>query len=334
MGRRIGWALLFALVSSLAAPARAHAHLIQASPGDGVTLVTAPARIDLVFDEELDEAKSRVRVYDASGDRADRDDQQVTEKRMTIGVRDWPPGVYRVRWLSVAHDDQGESRGDFTFTIGMPPAGQPYLFVTPERSDAGQTVTIAGAGFTPNALVLLAIGDELRSLAAPRTDTQGRFAVQAVVPVYLPHGRQVIQALDLDARMATAALNIDRGGWPPLGIEVSVEAQGTNRVAVEIRLVNRSGWYLRRIDVRASIPQGTRVIREGLEGPAGVEAKVEAGQVRWSNAGAAPHQMLDGFSYVLDTAAVPPGAPRPAPTATVSFEHGTPPVFRDQVTVP
>src|SRR5206468_4074695 len=133
---------------------------------------------------------------------------------------------------------KGEIRGDFTFRIGPPAAGQPQLVVTPDHSDAGQTMTIAGAGFTPDALELMAIGDELRGLAAPRTDGQGRFALQALVPVYLPHGRQVIQALDLDARMATAALNVDRGGWPPLGIEVSVENQGNNRAAVEIRLVN------------------------------------------------------------------------------------------------
>src|SRR5262245_10362478 len=140
---RIGIAALLAFTSLLAAPARparAHAHLVQASPGDGVTLATATARIDLVFNEELDEDKSEVRVFDAAGNRADRDDKQVSEKRMTIGVRDLPSGVYHVRWLSVADDDKGEIRGDFTFRIGPPAAGQPQISVTPGSSDAGQTI--------------------------------------------------------------------------------------------------------------------------------------------------------------------------------------------------
>ncbi len=337
MGRRIGWVLLLALVLPLGAPptpARAHAHLVQATPPAGAVLGTAPARIDLVFDEELDEKDSRIRVYDASDARVDRDDVQVAKKRMTVGVRDLPTGTYRVAWRSVADDDKGVIQDRYTFRIGGPAPGQPQLAVSPDHSDAGQLVTIAGSGFTPNGTVVVAIGDEQDALGAPRADGQGRFALQTLVPEYLPHGRQVILALDLDDHMGTAALQIDRGGWPPLGVRVSVETDGNNRVNVEIRVVNLSGWHLRRIDVRAMAPPGTRALADGLEGPEGVDGKLEEGAVRWRNANALPHQMLDAFTCVLDTSGRQPGTAVPTPNVTVTFEHGGPPLFRGQATAP
>src|SRR3954453_7542952 len=102
MSWRAGLAALLAVSTLLVAPARparAHAHLVQAVPPGDAVLGTAPARIDLVFDEELDGEKSRLRVYDASGSRVDRNDLQVVARRMTIGVRNLTPGSYRVSWL-------------------------------------------------------------------------------------------------------------------------------------------------------------------------------------------------------------------------------------------
>jgi methionine-rich copper-binding protein CopC len=335
MKRQLGWVSALALALAFltpAAPARAHAHLVQATPLDGAVLSTAPARIDLVFDEELDGDGSKLRVYDAMGARVDRDDLQVAGKRMTIGVRDLPAGAYRVRWLSVADDDKGEVRGDSTFRVGTPAAGQPQLGVSPGHSDAGQLVTVGGSGFGAEALVLVAIGDEQRTLGAVRTDSQGRFALQTPVPESLPHGRQVVQAVNLDGHMATAALQVDRGGWPPLGAALSVESEGLNRVGVEVQLVNRSGWHLRNVEVRATIPPGARVLRDGMEGPEGVDGVVRGNQVVWRGALAPAHTYMDAFAFMLDTAGVTPGMPL-RPTVTVSFEHGTPPLFRDQFTV-
>jgi methionine-rich copper-binding protein CopC len=335
MKRHLGWVGALALALSLftpATPARAHAHLVQATPPDGAVLGTAPARIDLVFDEELDGDKSKIWVYHASGARADRDDLQVDGKRMTLGVRDLEPGTYRVRWLSVADDDKGEIRGDYTFRVGTPAANQPQLGVSPDHSDAGQLVTIGGSGFGPDALVLVAIGDEQRTLGAVRTDSQGRFALQTLVPEYLPYGRQVVQAQSLDGQMAAAALRVERGGWPPIGATLSMESPEPNRVAVEIRLVNRSGWNLRRIEVRAAIPPGARALKEGMEGPEGVDGKVEGNEVVWRGAHAVAHGFVDAFAYVLDTSGVAPGTAL-RPTATVSYEHQTPPLFRDQLTI-
>jgi methionine-rich copper-binding protein CopC len=335
MKRQLGWVSVVALALAFlspAAPVYAHANLVQAAPPDGAVLGTAPARIDLVFDEELDTDGSQVRVYDATGARVDRDDLQVAGKRMTIGVRDVPVGVYRVRWVSVADEDKEAVRGSSTFRVGPPAAGQPQLGVSPGHGDAGQLITIGGSGFGPEALVLVAIGDEQRGLAPVRTDGQGRFALQTLVPESLAHGRQVVQAVNLDGRMATAALQVDRGGWPPLGAELHVESEGMNRLGVEIQLVNRSGWHLRNVEVRAAIPPGARVLRAGLEGPEGVDGVVRGNQVVWSGAVAPAHTYLAPFGFVLDTAGVTPGTPL-RPTVTVSFEHGAPPLFRDHFTV-
>jgi len=335
MKRYVGWVVVLALAASFLTPAvavRAHAHLVQATPPDGAVLGTAPARIDLIFDEELNEEKSQLRVLDAAGGRVDRDDLQVDGKRMTLGMRDVTPGTYFVRWLSVADDDKGEIRGSYAFRVGAPAAAQPQLGVSPDHSDAGQLVTISGSGFGPDALALVAIGDEQRTLGAVRADGQGRFALQALVPEYLPHGRQVVQAQSLEGQMATAALQVERGGWPPLGAALSVENQGGNRLAVAVHLVNRSGWHLRRIEVRVAIPPGARVLREGLQGPEGVDAKVEGDQVVWRGARALAHSYVEAFGVVLGTAAIAPGV-AVQPTATIIFEHQTPPVFRDLLTV-
>src|SRR4051812_34565671 len=116
MTGRVALAGLLAMAACLwlpAAPARAHAKLVVATPPSGAVLETAPARIDLVYDEELDGDKSHVRVFDAFGARVDRGDSRVAENNMTIGVRDLPSGQYTVRWLAVADDDKGETRDSY-----------------------------------------------------------------------------------------------------------------------------------------------------------------------------------------------------------------------------
>jgi methionine-rich copper-binding protein CopC len=340
MAWRGGWLSLLVLSSVLlvpATPARAHAKIVLATPPPGAILATAPARVDLLFDEELEHEDSRITVHDLTGARVDRGDLQVMEKRMTIGVRDLPPGQYSVRWIAVSEHDGHKTRESYRFSVGLLSSGQPQLLVTPDRSDAGQLMTVRGSGFTPNALTLVTIGDDQQDLAALSADGQGQFALQTTIPENLPHGRQVIQALDVEQRMATAALRIERGGWPPIAVQVSAGAEHAhgpdaaahaNHVAIEIRLVNRSGWHLRGLDVRATIPSGTRVLLEDLEGPEGVPWEIVDGTIRWRGARVDAHQILGPFTFVVDTAALPPGAARPAPNVSVSFQHTTPPLFR------
>jgi methionine-rich copper-binding protein CopC len=313
----------------------AQTELVQATPPPGAVLGTAPARIDLLFDGELDGEKSRVRLYDGAGARVDRRDLQVAGTSMHVGVRLLPPGAYTVRWVAAEVDDGPVRRGQYQFRVGRPAPGQPQLSISPQRSDAGQLMTVSGSGFTPNSVALVGIGDEQRFLGTAGVDGQGRFAVQALVPEYLPHGRQVVQALDLEQRMATAVLRVERGGWPPVAVQVSVgEEEQAGQVPVEVMLVNRSGYDLFDVSVSAAIPAGTRLIRTEVEGPEGLRWSADGGQLRWRNGRVRPHQYVGPFVYVLDVSGLPPGSPSPEPSVLVTFEHREAPQFRGQATAP
>ena len=342
-------ALATLVVGSLVVPpsraARAQGRLVQTTPPPGAVLATAPARIDLLFGEELDEERSSLRLFNAAGERVDRRDLQVTETSMNVGVRILPEGVYTVRWTAASTGGGPAARGEYAFRVGTLRAGQPQLALTPARTDAGQLVTVAGSGFTPDSLVVVGIGDEQRYLGTARVDGSGSFALETGVPEYLPHGRQVVQALDLEQRMATGELRIGRGGWPPVAVVLQVGEEGGHghahgpasehaaHVAVEVRLINRSGWDLFDVSVASTIPAGTRLVRGEVEGPDGVRWSADGGQIRWRNARVRPHQFVGPFVYVLDTSGLPAGAVL-EPSVTVTFEHRESPRFRGRATVP
>jgi hypothetical protein len=249
---------------------------------------------------------------------------------MTVGVRDLAPGRYQLRWLVINDFDRSTERGGYYFQIGTPPAGQPQLAVSPDGGDAGQTMTIAGSGFRPNSLVIVAIGDDQRGLGTPSTDGQGRFALQTPVPDYLPFGRQVVQALDLEGHLATGAFAVARGGWPPLGVQMTLERPetGGNSLHVEIHITNRSGWDLDRIIVSASVPEGTRLLNEGIEGPEGTTNEITRTEVHWREGTARAHTIMDAFAYDIDISRLPLGSPYPQPTVAVAFQHRAEPQFR------
>src|SRR5262245_5909873 len=185
-------------------PAQAHARLVDATPSPNAFLATPPARLQLLFDEELDGEGSQVRVFGPSGQRADRRDQQVDGARMWISLQDQGPGVYRVRWKAVADDDKGETQDTYTFTISQQlPAGVPQIAVGPQVANNGDLVAVAGSGFAPNSSVLVEVGDDTGFLALATADSRGRFNVTARLPADLPFGRQVVQATDTADNLAT-----------------------------------------------------------------------------------------------------------------------------------
>ena len=142
--------------------------------------------------------------------------------------------------------------------------------------------------------------------------------------------------------MATAALSVLLGGWPPLGVEVTAEreqpsgsgAGHSQHLHVEIALVNRSGWHLRGVNVTAAIPPGTRLLFEELEGPKGIKWTFENSLLRWTGARIDAHTYGDPYAFNLEISGLPPGTPLPTPEVTVTFQHTTPPLFHDRMTVP
>jgi len=107
-------ALLAFLVSTAA---NAHAFLDHAEPRVGSTVSAAPKEVVLFFSQNLEPAFSTIEVSDASGARVDHGKAKVSATTMRVGVKQLPPGTYRVRW-QVLSTDTHTTEGSFTFQVG------------------------------------------------------------------------------------------------------------------------------------------------------------------------------------------------------------------------
>jgi hypothetical protein len=107
-------ALLAFLVSTAA---NAHAFLDHAEPRVGSTVSAAPKEVVLFFSQNLEPAFSTIEVSDASGARVDQGKAKVSATTMRVGVKQLPPGTYRVRW-QVLSTDTHTTEGSFTFQVG------------------------------------------------------------------------------------------------------------------------------------------------------------------------------------------------------------------------
>ena len=98
-------ASVFAAIASTAA--FAHAFLDHAEPRVGSTVSTAPSEVVLVYNQKLEPAFSAVEVSDAKGARVDTGKPAISGSTMRVGLKQLPPGTYKVRWhvLSVHYRD-------------------------------------------------------------------------------------------------------------------------------------------------------------------------------------------------------------------------------------
>jgi copper resistance protein C len=97
--------------------AHAHAFLDHAEPRVGSSIPTAPREVVLSFTQNLEAAFSSVEVSDAHGARVDQGKPTISASTMRVGVKQLPPGSYKVRWhvLSV---DTHTTEGSFSFHVG------------------------------------------------------------------------------------------------------------------------------------------------------------------------------------------------------------------------
>lgn len=149
MQRRIGAALVLALVLSLAlfGIASAHAKLVSSEPAAGANLTKAPTKVTLTFDEEISDkaTDSFFTVTDEQGAEVGKgtlDNTDVDHKTLSgalnSGLGD---GVYTVKWRTITSDDNGKSEGSFTFGVNKAPgAAQPTA-----ASSAAQPTAASGA---------------------------------------------------------------------------------------------------------------------------------------------------------------------------------------------
>jgi hypothetical protein len=110
----VATATLLTAVASTAA--LAHAFLDHAEPRVGSTVPSAPRELALFFTQNLEPAFSSVEVSDASGARVDLGKPTISAGTMRVGLKQLPPGTYRVRW-QVLSVDTHTTEGSFTFHV-------------------------------------------------------------------------------------------------------------------------------------------------------------------------------------------------------------------------
>ena len=168
---RVGAALVaLALVVLGAAPASAHAELVDTDPAEGAVVETAPETVTLTFNEPVRLTSQEIAVYDAAGDEVG---STATASGTDVAVdldsaADLPDGTYVVSW-NVLSGDGHPIAGALTFSVGSPSAS---VTAAPEPESSSAAVTVVRDVLTAVTYVglLLAAGLALfLALVLPRT---------------------------------------------------------------------------------------------------------------------------------------------------------------------
>ena len=128
-----GTLIAFSLLAAAASPGHAHAVLLQREPEANIALATAPAEVQLRFDEVV--TPVLVRVIDARGKPVTGPDS-VSEIDTTVHIalpKDLPPGSYVVTYRVISADSHPVG-GSYVFAIGS------------EAADAALSSRLAGGG--------------------------------------------------------------------------------------------------------------------------------------------------------------------------------------------
>jgi methionine-rich copper-binding protein CopC len=107
-----------AVLASAATQARAHAHLLSASPAENAT-VPPPKTLTLHFSERLEPKFSGIEVVKADGSKAAVSSEVPANDRKTIVGTvsgQLSPGVYTVKWRAVSADSH-RMEGSYRFTV-------------------------------------------------------------------------------------------------------------------------------------------------------------------------------------------------------------------------
>jgi methionine-rich copper-binding protein CopC len=114
-------AVLAALLGLQAAPALAHAQLVEASPRVGNSVPSSPSEIRLTFSEGVEPRLSGIEVTDETGRRVRTGPANTAAGNPAVLVvrlsAPLPPGTYRVTWHVVSVDTH-RTQGSFSFQVG------------------------------------------------------------------------------------------------------------------------------------------------------------------------------------------------------------------------
>lgn len=143
------------LAALAATPAAAHAHLVRVVPGDGATVVTAPARVRLVFDENVRTPAALV-VTDPAGMRVDHGQAQVLDNTASVRVQVMTAGRYTVAFRVVSADGHPVSaQTSFRFSPG---GSAQQGTAQPGAVHAEHDMTADGGGFSRGRIIGIVAG--------------------------------------------------------------------------------------------------------------------------------------------------------------------------------
>lgn len=107
------------LVGAGAAPASAHATLLETDPAEGEVLSSSPGTVTFTFDEPVSLVPDGVQVFDAAGEPVESD-ASASDEEITVEVPDeLADGTYVVTWRAVSTDSHVIA-GSLTFSVGEP----------------------------------------------------------------------------------------------------------------------------------------------------------------------------------------------------------------------
>jgi len=110
-------ALAAAFVMVVASVVLGHAALQTSDPANGSTIKT-PYTLIATYDDELTPNGSSIVVQSAGGTQVANGTVSTTDdKQMTVDLPVLPDGQYTALWTAVTADDNGLTRGTFTFNV-------------------------------------------------------------------------------------------------------------------------------------------------------------------------------------------------------------------------
>jgi methionine-rich copper-binding protein CopC len=164
--------VLLALIAPSAA--LGHAELDTVTPADTSTVQGSPDAIVMTFAQDLNAAKSSIRVVDAAGtvvaEGGTVPSGKPREMDLTL-TTPLAPGAYTIRWTTTSAEDGETARGTTTFTVTAAPAPSP----TPSSAPS------AGPSVAPSVAPSLAPSGAPSPSAAPSTPTSS--TSDAIVPI-------------------------------------------------------------------------------------------------------------------------------------------------------
>lgn len=147
-----------AVLASPAAPARAHATLVESDPADGVVLSTPPRQVVLTFSEQVRPVPDRVQVIGPDGQRVDRGEPSVSGAELTIPLEPVTArGTYLVSFRVISADSHPVP-GAVTFSVGAPSQTPTLGDGDEEGGDAAARIAMSVGKYLGYAGLVLLVG--------------------------------------------------------------------------------------------------------------------------------------------------------------------------------